>query len=701
MVNPGTFRGQRKTYLLSRKPDYEAAYDNSTQEDCIANIVQVYFRMFPPEMPLDYDPTDEEIEANLAKELVEQVEPHIDRLSASEYEQEMAVWNTRKQTIQTVKGQIKRWLAYQLLKDRNNLRKDLKGNDNPYASLVYQLSGNTLKKPRLRSAMSMWRRGEVHKTIEQVARARCLAENSPLKTNLAPTREKVAKALFDELGEGQKEAFARQAQVQYESELARWKESKNNPIPDDPQSYQHCISNLPAVVQPLLDLISQATGWKVTMLAGGPCPSRDGRMSMVSLHSGTTNGEIPMTFGKFESVRYRKYITPMFTNFLRNCYSVEECRRRTLGGDAADAGMPGYDDADGSGAAFEMLPENPAHAASSDAQTTNHGRTISAQSRSTSPSSDSSTSRAATPLNSPHHSRPMPSEQPVNDPSSPTSTSAASTPRRPNLTPPAMSPNSPIRSPAVSPVSLRTVAVTPPPISPRAAITPLVPSLGPIAVVQATNTRSKKRRPIEEANLEALPRKSSRLDKPSGVGVMVNGSNRNARREPATAAQVPDWFTGCMRMFTEGSTGIGVDKNGSLGDDWVRLVDAWSVFQRKAGFEEDRRLPTKNRPTVIKDWIARARNPLYRPDIRNIGEYEASFDAWWSSMQPDWRLERGKVNRDLVDGDWSDLRLPGLNGLVSVVAALFYWGLAVNGNKTRTVAWQKSVRDCTTALQHL
>ncbi|KAF9032256.1 hypothetical protein BJ165DRAFT_1331794, partial [Panaeolus papilionaceus] len=85
------------------------------------------------------------------------------------------------------------------------------------------------------------------------------------------------------------------------------------------------------------------------------------------------------------------------------------------------------------------------------------------------------------------------------------------------------------------------------------------------------------------------------------------------------------------------------------------------------------KLPTKHRPFPIKEWIGRARSLTYRPDNINLASYEQDFKLWWASMQPAWRLDDGKVVASRVDGNWTGLRMPGINGLLNVVAALFYW----------------------------
>ena len=40
------------------------------------------------------------------------------------------------------------------------------------------------------------------------------------------------------------------------------------------------ISHIPSFAQPILDLIAEYSGWKVTLIAGGPEPADAGRLNM-------------------------------------------------------------------------------------------------------------------------------------------------------------------------------------------------------------------------------------------------------------------------------------------------------------------------------------------------------------------------------------------------------------------------------------
>ena len=59
MVNPGTFRGLRKEFLQGEKASYNEAVTGGYAANALANIQRRYFKRFPPEMPLDEEPSPE------------------------------------------------------------------------------------------------------------------------------------------------------------------------------------------------------------------------------------------------------------------------------------------------------------------------------------------------------------------------------------------------------------------------------------------------------------------------------------------------------------------------------------------------------------------------------------------------------------------------------------------------------------------
>jgi hypothetical protein len=139
-----------------------------------------------------------------------------------------------------------------------------------------------------------------------------------------------------------------------------------------------------------------------------------------------------------------------------------------------------------------------------------------------------------------------------------------------------------------------------------------------------------------------------------------------------------------------------------FGDQWAELLKLWSAFEKKEAFTERKKLSPDSRPPCVLEWISRGRPTTWRPVIASIPAFEKSFNAWWSILQPDWRMnDNGSIAFSTVDGDWEKLRKPGLNGIHSVVVALFFWGCKVQGRTTKYSQWASSVEDCILVIRKL
>jgi len=154
----------------------------------------------------------------------------------------------------------------------------------------------------------------------------------------------------------------------------------------------------------------------------------------------------------------------------------------------------------------------------------------------------------------------------------------------------------------------------------------------------------------------------------------------------------PPWFSKTLAML---------ESESRMGEAWTTMVRAWALFEAASGYEEVKKLGAVGRPSAVGDWIGRARSSTWRPVIRDLPQYEASFWIWWSAIQPDWRLDEGDLVRERVVGDWEPLRRPGINGMVSVLVALFYWGLEILEDSSGRNRWLSAVEECQTAFRHL
>ena len=136
----------------------------------------------------------------------------------------------------------------------------------------------------------------------------------------------------------------------------------------------------------------------------------------------------------------------------------------------------------------------------------------------------------------------------------------------------------------------------------------------------------------------------------------------------------------------------------ALGEKWSEAVLTWLSLEIRASFSASTKLGTSKRPSCISDWIQRARNPTHRPNNVDLHMFESDFLAWWTSLQPKWRHDGAGLLRT-GGNDWEPLRRTGVKGLLSVLAALFFWRYAIG--KGETEAWEKSLDDVVWALQGL
>ena len=242
-------------------------------------------------------------------------------------------------------------------------------------------------------------------------------------------------------------------------------------------------------------------------------------------------------------------------------------------------------------------------------------------------------------------------------------------------------------------------ATAPPPLH----VNPFPPvessSSSSTSAIRAQSSKRSKVAVLGKRTRESSAEGDKRVKK-AKVGSFPNDLGRNSSdiSSPISAIQSPEgapaWFRNALQMFQ--SDGV------ALGEEWSRLLRIWAQFENQSAYTSHENLGTLHRPKVVKDWIQRARPATWRPPIDNIADLEKNYSMWWASLQPAWRhFEDGSLRSDLVDGDWSELRRPGVNGILNVLVVLFYWGLLVVGDNEVRQRWLLAVEDCTMVLNHL
>ena len=180
--------------------------------------------------------------------------------------------------------------------------------------------------------------------------------------------------------------------------------------------------------------------------------------------------------------------------------------------------------------------------------------------------------------------------------------------------------------------------------------------------------------------------KTVRTSAPSPTGSPSAIAHVEAEKNP------PPWFSRTVVMLQSES---------AMGEEWMELVRVWASFEVRSRYQEVSKLGPTDRPSAVGEWIGRARSSTWRPVIGNLATYESAFWKWWSGIQPDWRVEDGKLVRECLGGDWEPLQRPGTNGIVSVMVALFYWGLVIVEKGHGRDGWLSAVEDCCAAFRQL
>ncbi|KAJ7826750.1 hypothetical protein B0H13DRAFT_1918020 [Mycena leptocephala] len=96
------------------------------------------------------------------------------------------------------------------------------------------------------------------------------------------------------------------------------------------------------------------------------------------------------------------------------------------------------------------------------------------------------------------------------------------------------------------------------------------------------------------------------------------------------------------------------------------------------------------------------------PAIKNIQKYADEWGKWWGRLQPAWR-ERDRDGRWRTGGDtlygpaneWDALDCPGVNGCLSLVASLYFWGACTDQLPLIKERWDSAVQDVTWMLEGL
>lgn len=201
------------------------------------------------------------------------------------------------------------------------------------------------------------------------------------------------------------------------------------------------------------------------------------------------------------------------------------------------------------------------------------------------------------------------------------------------------------------------------------------------------------------------PKKQCKHARGTSTAAKPSGKKRRTTTQDSTASVPLLSGTGPVSAPNNAPTwvdAVELFNTDNLGPEWKLLVNSWLKFEQNMQYRAHGRLGTHHRPQVVGDWIQHARPDKYQPDIGKQATFAKEFSAWWQSLQPEWRTVGADDHLPRTIKDWEEIRRLGINGLLSVVAALFFWGLAVqNKGSTLRSAWLNALHDVAYVLEQL
>ncbi|KJA13978.1 hypothetical protein HYPSUDRAFT_209087 [Hypholoma sublateritium FD-334 SS-4] len=344
MVNPGSFSGRRKEFLDSQRDVYATAVKGGHIADAVADIQHRYFKRFPTMLPHTQDPTQESLDAVDDNAPDPEVSPPqaSDYTNPEEHARALRVYEFHKAEVKMRKDQIKRRLAYQYNKTRSKKTKFELGSSDPMAILMAKLTGNSIQKPRQKTAYNIW--GPQNRCfVDPIFNERVRNEAVPAKRHAA-LRSAVYKELFEELPQDEQQEWLERAEREHQDAIQKADGALKSEPSLTPEDRQRIIECLHQFTQPILDLIADHTGEFPPLLIQLP---RLAHLYLYSVHSGVTSGSVKMNFGRSERVAYKETIIPIFARFLRKCYSVQDCRESLLPEGVDFVGLAGTERYDG------------------------------------------------------------------------------------------------------------------------------------------------------------------------------------------------------------------------------------------------------------------------------------------------------------------------------------------------------------------
>ncbi|KAI0323655.1 hypothetical protein GY45DRAFT_1219394, partial [Cubamyces sp. BRFM 1775] len=276
--HPGSFSEGRLALFEEYQSDFNklTKMARNSQNQFWASFFNVYWARFPYTVPLKEEPSPSTL-------LVPDESTFTD-------EQRAQKGKTLKATVKA----IKRHFRY--IRDR------LEDRSNPWADFLAELKSKHALPPAPSRQLAPWQlyMSKKKDDVDRLTVERCLAEDTPESLVLAVRSDVACKLLAKETAE-----YRKALQVECEETI------EADMFPYSPLG--RARDKLAVVVQPLLNLIREYTGFYLTLIAGFPLADTN-QLTVVT--AGKTAGPVPVTWHGHNLARFKTNVMGSFTDFL-------------------------------------------------------------------------------------------------------------------------------------------------------------------------------------------------------------------------------------------------------------------------------------------------------------------------------------------------------------------------------------------------
>ncbi|KAH7905084.1 hypothetical protein BJ138DRAFT_1018193 [Hygrophoropsis aurantiaca] len=646
---------------------------------------------------------------------------------------------------------IQRWLKYRVRRLNKGMKPIMDAEKNPYAGLLLKLAGWKTP-PKARQGYQQYMHTSYESHIKKVAQERwdnlALADGEYPETakQTAAFRAKIAKELYDALSKKERDGIMKQAKDARDADAAAYRKALETPPSKAPIDRQKCIDGLGGFFAPILTGVQAMTGLHFVIVGGGPVPKHNGEIGTVHINAGMNRAAVPMFWGQWKPERFNKEVIEFFREFLETCFS-KSCITHFPSSDSDEV-----DTSARKGTGMKRKKKQGRAEMSKKRKTTD-----------TPASPNNTTSRAigapvapnppmpaaslpSTEVIEPPHSSVPADDNHVSDNGGPMDINASlehdnkNTDMNASLERDKENDHSDtVNLAAQYEIEKAANIARNQRLMHELNISHMSRNLGVKPPSSSQNPRKKRAKVASKSPTQSTRRSGRLKDKGEheggyngdmeenedvgdaddmDVGPLVvesadAGLSSSSIQQVAPSAwdtsdppppnnAWPKWLSGAYEDISRIP----------LGQEYTHLLSLLVELETAYHFQNKMRgIPKSGRPAQLDRWIANGRGRGNKPPlVTNATKYSQGFWDWWGGLQPSWRKQDAKFHpiQSLPYGaEWGELKCPGVNGMLSVVASIYWWGCAVLGRVEGVVdsgsreEWESAQADVTWVLEGL